>query len=116
MKATSSLEEKLSLVTETIKANSSQQYNSDDIKMAAMSFYNKLLAADAYSPSCSLRKKILLIKAEQTTTNSLPSDYGLSHVCSDIVSLSVAGNHASFITDDSSMKVASTLNDWFESQ
>lgn len=115
MRKAGSLDERLSIVSESIMASSSHNYAAEDIKAAAHSYYNKLLAADAYTPACKLEQRILLIKAEQSATSALPVDYGLSDVCVDVDTMSSPGNHVNFITDDNSVKVARFVAQWFES-
>ena len=112
-KATS-LDERLTIVSEAILSNSGHNYQLEEIKTAAISYYNKLLAADAYTPGCKLEQRILLLKADQSATSSLADDYGLSDVCNDVTAQSFNGNHVNFITDHNSKKVADALMEWFE--
>ena len=57
----------------------------EDLTLAADSFYNKLVMADAYSLKDKLSKstEVILIKAVESDPDvkSLGSDYGLSEVC-----------------------------------
>lgn len=51
----------------------------DDIKKAALTFYNKVLAAEKYNPSAVFTGKVLLLKADQNFV-AAEKDYGLKKV------------------------------------
>jgi len=83
-----------------------------DVEDAAISFYNKLVAADKYSPSSLYQGRAILIKALKNTSGQLlGDDYSLSTVCKQKVEIyGVEGNHRSFIEEPSVKTVAGVIN------
>ncbi|XP_014291399.1 fatty acid synthase [Halyomorpha halys] len=55
----------------------------DDIKKAALTFYNKVLAAEKYYPSAVFTGKVLLLKADQNFV-AAEKDYGLKKLCKEV--------------------------------
>lgn len=109
-------EERLSVVGDFISTNSAySKYEAEDVKWAAHMYYLKLVAADQYTPADHLQSSVLLIKAEQTTTAMVEHDYRLSSVCDKAVVRTSPGNHVDFITNTSSIEVATAIGQWFES-
>lgn len=70
-------ETKLSRTTEILKGLT--PFSDDQLKMAASSFYYKLLAADKYAPSKKFMGKVTLLRAKDNYV-SLEDDYGLTPV------------------------------------
>ncbi|CAG7823270.1 unnamed protein product [Allacma fusca] len=84
----------------------------EDIKDAALSFYQKLVAADKYKPNSKFKGKPMLIKAiDNKAAQPLGYDYSLEGVCQDTVDIhEVAGNHRSFIEHPSVIQIAQLIN------
>jgi fatty acid synthase len=88
--------------------------DAEDLKIAALAFFNRLVMADSYKPSSKLnRSNVMLVRASQTTKEAeqLGSDYGLHEVSVKPVTVHVvSGTHESFITGLSGTKVANLIN------
>jgi len=86
----------------------------EDIKAAALSFYQKLVAVDKYEPKSKYSGKTVLIKALGTrTAQILGDDYSLSKVCSQKIQIhGVDGNHRSFIDLPIAGEVAKIINSY----
>jgi thioesterase domain-containing protein len=104
----------------------------EDIAAAASSFFDKMVAADAYKPASKVSKStpVLLIRASESSTNSsaLGKDYGLSSICEGILRVKeMKGSHQSFIAGGTAAAggaaaaaggaaaVASTIRDFIDS-
>ncbi|XP_012261752.1 fatty acid synthase [Athalia rosae] len=100
------LEQKLDKFIEII---GSTQFKDEDIKIAAVSFFRKLEAANIYEPASKYNGPVTLIKAKDNFV-TLEQDYGLSEICNQKVSITeLAGNHRSILSGDSVKKIAEIL-------
>nr|ARI45075.1 fatty acid synthase [Leptinotarsa decemlineata] len=105
-------EERLSKAME--KLDGITPYKLEDLATAATSFYEKLVAADKYSPSDKFSGEVTLVKAIDNYVQ-MGDDYGLSEVCKQkVVVESLKGNHRSILGDGSVEKIASILHNLIE--
>lgn len=72
-----SWEERLNRTTEIVA--DVIPYSNNDIKMAAASFYYKMVAADKYKPSTNFKGEVTLVKAMRNFV-AAGEDYGLNAV------------------------------------
>ncbi|XP_046403851.1 fatty acid synthase-like [Ischnura elegans] len=80
-----------------------------DLSNAAESFYRKLLAADAYSPSGRVKGPVQLLRAEHNYV-TLGDDYGLTPICEQKVGIhALNGNHRQIVQGEYAKKVANIL-------
>jgi len=107
------LEERINMTAEQLHPTISN-VPIQDIKDAALSFYNKLVAVDKYEPKSIYEGNVVLIKALGTrTAQILGEDYSLTKVCKQKVNIhGVEGNHRSFIDFPSVEKVATVINSY----
>lgn len=85
------------------------QITPNDLKVASVLLYKKLMAAFAYKPSEALNKDVTLITAKDNFV-PLENDYGLSKVCKKNVQIQeLPGNHRSILVGDSALKIATIL-------
>lgn len=91
------------------------QYAADDIKMAASSFYAKLIAAHSYNVTGKLDCDVLLVKAETTGAAKTDYTYRMAEICSNQEKLAVhtvSGDHRSFIQAENSARVMEIIKQW----
>ncbi|XP_060535886.1 fatty acid synthase [Cylas formicarius] len=82
----------------------------DQISAAALSFYQKLKAADQYKPSGKFKGAVTLVKASDNYVQ-IDEDYGLSQVCQQKVKVdSLKGNHRSILLSGSVEQIANILH------
>ncbi|KAF2898262.1 hypothetical protein ILUMI_07913 [Ignelater luminosus] len=85
-------------------------YNNNDIKLAAASFYHKLVAADKYKPSTNFKGEVTLVKAIDNFV-SAGEDYGLNAVCKQKIAVqSLQGNHRSILKGQTVQQIAGILH------
>ena len=107
-----SIGERLEIMAKVV-SNHYPSLKPEELKIAAMSHYKKLLAAHEYTPSDKLAEPVLLVKAEGSAELQLAHDYQLSEVCSGQVEVhTVPGNHYSFIIDENAQRVADIIKNW----
>lgn len=78
METHQSLDKKLDKFVELI---GNTRFSNEDLKVAAVSFFRKLEAANVYEPSSKYNGPVTLIKARDNFA-TLEQDYGLSEVSS----------------------------------
>ncbi|KAK0084976.1 hypothetical protein PV325_006291 [Microctonus aethiopoides] len=84
-------------------------FDGEDIKVAGLLFFKKLLAANTYRPAGKFMGAITLIKATDSFM-SLGHDYGLAEYCNESVRVEeLLGNHRTIMTGDSLKKIAEFL-------
>ncbi|XP_060583977.1 fatty acid synthase-like [Ruditapes philippinarum] len=108
----SSLDDRLEIVASVICSVHSQYYV-EDIKMAARSFYQKLVNSESYQTDGQYPRSVTLVTAEKSLQQNGPlgHDYGLKEVCSaEVVIHKVPGDHVTFLQEDSGKSVADILN------
>lgn len=108
-----SLDERIKMTTQLLHSTL-PNVSVDDIKAAALSFYQKLVAVDKYEPKSTYSGKAVLIKALGTrTAQILGDDYSLSKVCLQKIQIhGVDGNHRSFIDLPAAENVAKIINSY----
>ncbi|KOC60060.1 Fatty acid synthase [Habropoda laboriosa] len=85
------------------------QLNVEDLKIAGLMFYKKLLITYFYKPSNVYTGDITLIKASENF-GDVENDYGLSKVCKKNVNIEVLpGNHRSILIGQSASQLAKIL-------
>jgi fatty acid synthase len=87
----------------------------DDLKKAAVMFYNKLAAAFTYKPTRRYQGDVSLTRSSKNTqvVEKIGEDYGLKEVCSGNVKVHVVeGTHDTFIFGDSANHVAKVINEF----
>lgn len=77
MQSFNSWDERLHYMTELLKSSAS--FSAKQLSEAAKSFYDKLVAADAYQPSSKFGGRVTLLSAKDNFI-SLGKDYGLTPV------------------------------------
>lgn len=114
MTGAATLDKKLSTLAHFVTSQPGNPYSTDDVMSAALSYYQKLKAADSYTPGASFNQPLLLIKATQSAAAAIDEDYGLKAVCgAELVVTSSTGNHKDFLTNESSPEVGVAINEWF---
>nr|QNL15121.1 fatty acid synthase 1 [Meteorus pulchricornis] len=85
-------------------------FDDEDIKVAGLLFFKKLLAANTYRPAGKFSGVITLIKATDSFM-TLGYDYGLAEYCIQNVRVEeLAGNHRTIMTGDSLKRIAELLD------
>ncbi|KAG8224696.1 hypothetical protein J437_LFUL006083 [Ladona fulva] len=103
-----SWETRLKRATSFLRGCVPQEFETD-LANAAESFYRKLLAADAYSPSGKVKGPVQLLRAEHNYV-TLGDDYGLTPICEKKVEIhALNGNHRQIVQGEYAKKVANIL-------
>ncbi|XP_074648828.1 fatty acid synthase-like isoform X2 [Tubulanus polymorphus] len=112
LQSKSTYDERLDVVVEKLLGLQVKS-SAEDIKMAADSYYRRLLCADKYHPQNTFNGDISLIKAKDAVelSKQLGEDYGLSEICSGKIHIhTVEGDHTGFLQGDSSVKTAKIIS------
>ncbi|KAK2587686.1 hypothetical protein KPH14_003803 [Odynerus spinipes] len=106
LKSVQTEEQTLNKMVEVIDTT---RFTPEELKIAGMMLYKKLLAADRYKPSDMFGGKVLLIKARDSFI-TLSDDYGLSEICKQSVQIKeIGGDHRSILIGDNAKQIASML-------
>lgn len=96
------------LLDKVVEIIDQPQLNVNDLKVAGLLFYKKLLAVYNYNPSV-FNGDILLIKAKDNFVD-LDEDYGLSKICKKKVKIEkLPGNHRSILAGKNASQIANIL-------
>ncbi|XP_063979711.1 fatty acid synthase [Diachasmimorpha longicaudata] len=85
-------------------------YTNEDMKLAGMLFYYKILAANDYKPASKFSGPVTLIKSMDNFF-SIGQDYNLSEHCTQNINIEeLTGNHRTILTGDNAKIIAEILN------